>query len=144
MSYSYWCSHLNPTIYIGQVISTPPLKCYPQVLSQNDISLAYLSSLKFPLINRSSFKPSKWWTTLSYFRSLFNDHRRPFVYYVERVYYVQYLNMLKNFFCYLNTEYLSSPMSFKQHYKDTKTFSNFQVFIIFFLVLECPAFFPTG
>ena len=130
MSYSYCSSELNPTIYTSQVISTPPLKCYPQVLSQNDVSLAYSSSLR----SRSSFKPSKWWTTLSYFRSLFNDHRRPFMYYVERVYYVQYLNMLKNFFCYLNTEYLSSPMSFKQHYKDTKLFLNFQVFCkIFFL-----------
>jgi len=52
--------------------------------------------------------------TLSYFRSLFNDHKRPFVYYVEQVYYVKKFIILKNFVCFN---------------KYTKTFSNFLIFL---------------
>ena len=75
MSYSYCCSQLNRRFYIPPVIPTLLLQCYPHLQSQNDISLAYSSSIRLPLPNRKCTKPSTF--TLSYFRSLFNDHRRP-------------------------------------------------------------------
>jgi uncharacterized protein YfbU (UPF0304 family) len=86
MSYSFCSSELNWTIYICPVISTLHLKCYPQLQSQNDISLAY-SSFK-------GFEAARCLTkhlTLSYFRSLFNDHKRP-LYYVTRSYFIEIIS----------------------------------------------------
>ena len=113
MSYSYCCPQLNRRFYIPPVIPTLLLKCYPHIQSQNDISLAYSSSIRLPLPNRKRTKPSTF--TLSYFRSLFNDHRRPSVtmYYKSTMW--NYFNILKNF-CFENR------VKIRNLFQITKTF----------------------
>ena len=94
MSYSYRCSQLNWTIYNCSVIKTLLLQCYPHIQSPNDISLAYSSS------KPSGLRTAKHLTkcfTLSYFRSLFNDHRRPFcTLYNTKLLCANYFNNVKN------------------------------------------------
>jgi hypothetical protein len=86
-------------------------------------------------------------STLSYFRSLFHDHRRPFVYYVERIYYVKKFSMLKNLFNVNQTYallrilrlyyfHIESVVRFCFN-KYTKTFPNFLIFLkLFFYKFE--------
>jgi hypothetical protein len=116
MSYSYCCPQLNRRFYIPPVIPTLLLQCYPHLQSQNDTSLAYSSSIGLPLPNRKCTKPSTF--TLSYFRSLFNDHRRPLVtmYYKSTMW--NNFNILKNF-CFENRVKIRNIFQF------TKTFFNF-------------------
>jgi len=117
MSYSYCCSQLNRRFYIPPVIPTLLLQCYPHIQSQNYIPLAYSSSIRLPLPNRKCTKPSTF--TLSYFRSLFDDHRRPLVtmYFKSTMWNI--FNILKNF-CF-------------EQSKDTKSFSIYQNFFkVFF------------
>lgn len=61
----------QPNLYNGQVTPTPSLQCYPQYKSQNNISLAYSSSITETASTQTGVN------TLSHFRGLFNDHRRP-------------------------------------------------------------------
>ena len=118
MSYSYRCPQLNWTIYICSVIPTLLLQCYPHIQSQNDISLAYSSSY----LSIWTAKHLTKCFTLSYFRSLFNDHRRPLVHYVSQGYYVQLFQEFKELF-----------RTSSDFYKDTKYFSIFLIFFYLFL-----------
>ena len=131
MSYSYWYSYLNWTIYTCPVTPTPLLKCYPQILSISDISLAYSSSSPLRGRSRKSIKPNRF--TLSYFRSLFNDHMRP-LYYVTQGYYIDYnFNNLKNF-VYMNTWVSFIAYGFHIYFvKIIKVFQTSKYFFKYFL-----------
>ena len=134
MSYSYCSSELNRRFYISPVTPTLLLQCYPHIQSQNDTSLAYSSSIELPLPNRKRTKPSTF--TLSYFRSLFNDHRRPSVTMYHKDTMWNYFNILKNLLnqnstiwysklCYSYFRYVFTISDF---YKDTIKFSFYQIF----------------
>jgi hypothetical protein len=81
MGYSYWTSVLNWMFYIHPVITTLRLQRCPHLQSNYDIPLAYSSS---KIWSRRMFKPKH--PTLSYFRSLFNDHMRPTILNINTLY----------------------------------------------------------
>ena len=75
MGYSYWCSHLNLTIHVAKSKFHFTYSVSPQLIRILDIPLVYLSSVAQtaePFLTIGS--------TLSYFRSLFDEYTRPYIF----------------------------------------------------------------
>ena len=86
----------QPNLYNGQVTPTPSLQCYPRYKSQNNISLAYSSSISETASTQTGVN------TLSHFRGLFNDHRRPIRSNTgEPICRTYFFNISKNIFFFL-------------------------------------------
>jgi hypothetical protein len=72
MGYSYWCSHLNLTIHIAKSNFHFTYSVSPRLIRTLDIPLVYSSSYE-------AAEPFNIDSTLSYFRSLFNDDTPPII-----------------------------------------------------------------
>lgn len=77
MGYSYWCSHLNLTIHIAKSKFHFTYSVSPRLIRTLDIPLVYSTSVA------RDAEPFNVDSTLSYFRSLFNDDTPPIIILLE-------------------------------------------------------------
>lgn len=74
MDYSYWYSYLNRTIYLAQ---SSPHFLYSVTLNTEGEMIFHLPTQAHNLTGLQTAGQLTNYPTLSYFRSLFHDHRRP-------------------------------------------------------------------
>ena len=122
--YSYWSSDLNETTRIAPYSNHFP---YSVTLSTKGQNISWLPT-RVPFLIPQNTKT--WCPTLYYFRSLFNDHRRPISWIKELSLFISGKSV-GGHLPFTNTCRTDFPDLF---HKTKKGFSNFQIFLKLFLL----------